>query len=78
MNRWTCSPARHLKEIRQSCVENELSWVWWPPLKTCSYKVRVDHISIAFINRDEITRLKAQHPNMSHQQVFGTAAKNVI
>ncbi|KAI3814059.1 hypothetical protein L1987_18801 [Smallanthus sonchifolius] len=29
------------------------------------------------INRDEITRLKAQHPNMSHQQVFGTTAKNV-
>ncbi|KAI3706155.1 hypothetical protein L1987_76413 [Smallanthus sonchifolius] len=41
-------------------------------------QVRVDHISIAFINRDEITRLKAQHLNMSHQQVFGISDKNVI
>lgn len=29
------------------------------------------------IIREEIARLKIQHPDMSHKQAFSTAAKNV-
>ncbi|KAI7724783.1 hypothetical protein M8C21_031208, partial [Ambrosia artemisiifolia] len=32
--------------------------------------------SDVYIIREEIRRLKTQHPNMSHKQAFSTAAKN--